>query len=269
MSTRGLRRSVAVSGTAVLLALAIPGTAHADTAIANDVVTSATAANGYTFATNTPFWSIFAVQPNGGDVDLTLSSGGTSLSSSLFGTGRTDFVAINSNSGFRPFGSYRAATSLFSGPAAHSVQFIQGSVVRSLPVPAGDGVSGPSDPDIAFAVLPNDRDVTIVDVFLTAGQKFWSTSTTAGNAMFLLESNPGSPATFIRNRSQASASSHSAVDGCTLWTANFTGWHAIAMIGDRPPSAPGVGGIAFALHRWNAAKPSTCPVKNFPGPTPA
>ena len=255
----------------VIVALCLPAAAHADTALPANTVVNGSGTNNYTFSTSTPFWSIAAIQPVSGDVDLRLyNTSSQQIGASLLGTGKTDFVAINSNSGFRPYGGYRATTNPYSGSPGYWIEQIQGHSVITLPTPANDGVSGASDPDITFAALFEADAVSIQDIYLTAGQKFWANSATAGDYLFLLESNPADSTTFLRDRSTASATTtHSTVDGCTLYTAKYTGWHALALIGNVPLIIPGSGGVAHALHRWNPAKPTTCPIKNFPDATPA
>jgi hypothetical protein len=265
-------RRVGALAVGVIAAVLLPTAAQADTPLPTHTVVSASGTNSYTFSTSTLYWSIVAIQPASGDVDLRLANATTAeqLGTSVLGTGTTDFVAVNSNAGARPFGGYRATTSPFSGSPAFWIEQIQGNSIITLPTPANDGVSGPSDPDITFAALFEADVVSISDIYLTAGQKFWASSATAGNYLFLLESNPADSTTFVRSRSAANANTtHSTVDGCTLYTAKYTGWHALALIGDVPPIIPGSGGVAHALHQWNPAKPNTCPVKNFPDATPA
>jgi hypothetical protein len=88
--------------------------------------------------------------------------------------------------------------------------------------------------------------------------------------VFFLESNPASPATYVRSRGSAvSSASGRVVDGCTIYTARFTGWHAIAVVTNSLPAATNPpGGSAYPLHRYSPSRPTSCPIKNFPGPTP-
>lgn len=75
----------------------------------------------YMFPTTTHYWSVIGVATSA-DYDLSLYDvGGALLGTSTYGTGVTDFIAINSN--LRPLGW----------------------------VPDNDGVTGPGDPDLAFA----------------------------------------------------------------------------------------------------------------------
>lgn len=263
------KRLIGALAGGLLLVLALPGVASASVALPDGVVVYGTTGNDYTYTTSTPYWSVVAVQPRSGDVDMVLYSGSTALNSSVQGTGRTDFVAVNSNPGARPLGAYHATVNPFSGSASHAVQLLQGRNVIILPVPANDGVSGAGDPDITFAVLSDDDVASVADIYLTAGQKFWAHTTSAGDSLYLLETNPASATTFTRSRTQAAGAGHAVVDGCTLYTAAYTGWHGLAVVDDRWPTGSGGAGIAYALHKWNPAKPTTCPVKNFPGPTPA
>lgn len=88
--------------------------------------------------------------------------------------------------------------------------------------------------------------------------------------MYLLEANPSNSATFIQGRSQATVSQHTQViDGCTLYTANYTGWHALVTVSDTYPQTTSPGsGIAFGIHAYNAAQPNSCPMADWPGSTP-
>jgi hypothetical protein len=269
---RSIRALPAAAGLAlVVLVVAInPGAAAAATTLPDGVVVAGAAATEYSVTTDRYYWSLVAVHPQSGNVNLALflPNGRTPLNTSALPAAKTDFVAVNSNVGARPFGAYRVPVTVASGSAAHAAQFVQGSYVIALPTPAWNGVSGASDPDINFAVLSNDDVASVADIYLTAGQKFWAHTSSAGDRLYLLESNPSQSATFTRSRGQAALATHSVVDGCTLYTATYTGWHGLAVVGDRMPTVPGAG-IGYALHQWSAAKPTTCPVKNFPGATPA
>jgi hypothetical protein len=268
---RHVRRASIIMVAGTLALLLPPAAAHADTTIGDGVTLTSSGPQAFALSTNVPYWSVVALQPvstSDDDLKLRSSTGSTTFGTSTLGTGKTDFVAINTNGGFQPTGSYQALVLPFSGSGGYAIQYVQGHTVINLPTPANDGVSGAGDPDITFAVLSNDKVVSVADIFLSAGQKFWATTTTAGNRLYLLESNPASPSTFFRSRGLAGTAVHSVVDGCTLYTATYGGWHALAVVADRSPTAPGAG-IGFALHRFNPAKPTTCPVKNFPAPTPA
>lgn len=112
--------------------------------------------------------------------------------------------------------------------------------------------------------------VSIADIYMTAGESFWATTTVAAKSMYLLEANPSNSATFIQGRSQATVSQHTQViDGCTLYTANYTGWHALVTVSDTYPQTTSPGsGIAFGIHAYNAAQPNSCPMADWPGSTP-
>jgi hypothetical protein len=255
-----------VVATAVLAAaLAGTGTAVAATALPNNTVVTSSTPGDYTFTISTTSWSVVAEHPATGDYDLMLStSGGTFLDRSDWAAGRTDFLAINSHSGKRPLGSYRSSVQLFSGDGPYAIQLRKTARVLTLPTPAWDGVSGPGDPDITFAVLPDADVVALYEIQLNAGQKFWASSTSAASKLFLLEST-SDPASWVQGRAEAVTTT--VVDGCTLYTATVRNWHALVLVGDRSPAGTN-GGLGYALHRYDPARPATCPIKNFPGPTP-
>jgi len=255
--------------------LALPGVANAAALAAESVQLGSSSAQPpaatttWDFTTTSHFWSIVGVYSDS-DYDLTLSAAGRTLTSSVYGAGRTDFIAIDSNDAHRPFGSYRATVRRYAGTTNFAVEQMQGRFVTSLPVPANDGVSGPGDADIAFATISSNRVVRISDIFLTAGDAFWVKTSAVDSDVFFLESNPADATTWIRNRASAVSSVNSrVVDGCTVYTAQFTGWHAIAMVNNSwPVTTDPAGGTGYPLIQYSTSRPSSCPVKNFPGPTP-
>lgn len=104
----------------------------------------------------------------------------------------------------------------------------------------------------------------------TAGESFWATTTAAAQNMYLLEANPSNTATFIQGRPLAASLQHTQViDGCTLYTAQYTGWHALVIVSDTYPQTTNPGsGIAFGIHAYNSAQPDSCPMADWPNPTP-
>ena len=265
---RAARALAALTG-GVLLALTLPGIASASVALPDGVVVFGGTGNDYTFATTTTYWSVIGVQPRTGDVDLVLYPvGGAALNSSTLGVARTDFVAINSNSGFRPLGELpRHRQSLLRlgsarGPAAAGARRHRAAAPG---LERRHWCRGPGH---------------CVRRALRRGRHLGGRHVPAGRPEVLgdhhrrrqqplpAETNPASSSTFTRSRTQAGAAIHGVVDGCTLYTATYTGWHGLAVVDDRWPSSPGAG-IAYALHQWNPAKPTTCPIKNFPDSTPA
>lgn len=274
-----LRRSFVVglcaAATAMVTVLALPGVANAAPLATETVRFGSTttapppATTTWDFSTTSRYWSIVGVYSDS-DYDLDLSASGTRLASSTYGSARTDFIAINSNDGARPLGSYRATVRRFSGTANFAVEQQQGRFVQNLPTPANDGVSGPGDPDITIVGIDSGRVIRIVDIFMTAGEAFWLKDTDPDGFAFFLESDPSSPATWVRTRSSAVSSANArVVDGCTIYTAQFSGWHAIALVNNSNPNPTDPRtGTGFPLHRYSSARPTSCPIKNFPGPTP-
>ncbi|WP_155375286.1 hypothetical protein [Catellatospora vulcania] len=266
------RISVLSAAAAGLLVLAMPGVAAASVPLSNDSVTLSSTPESYNYSTTNTYWSVVALQsPSSADFDLALSGGGVALGTSTQGAGRTDFIAVNSNSGFRPLGRYLATVTAYSGSGTYSVQRQTGATSIVLPAITHPGSTGASDPDLAFAVLPDDDIVSIADMWLTAGQAFWASTPTAGQHLYLIRSTAGTPSTYVRNRTAAaSGQSVAVVDGCTKYTPTVTGWHALVLVDDREPELPQVpaDGIAHALKLVDPATPNTCPVKNFPAATP-
>ncbi|MDI1465865.1 hypothetical protein QEZ54_33320 [Catellatospora sp. KI3] len=252
-----------------LLVAALPGVAQASVSLSDGAVAAASAPETYLYTTSNYYWSVAAVQPAvPGGTDLTLDDGtGVPLATSAMPGSRTDFVAVNSNSGFRPLGRYQAVA---TGTGSYWVQQRSGANIVTLPPITHPGSTGPSDPDLAFAVLVDHDIVSVADIWLTGGQQFWASTLSAGSHMFLVSSTSGVPGTYVRNRMAAmNGQTIAYVDGCTKYTAAVTGWHALVVIGDRAPvtNTP-TQGVAYALKRVDPATPSSCPVRNFPSSTP-
>jgi hypothetical protein len=97
-----------------------------------------------------------------------------------------------------------------------------------------------------------------------------ATTKSAAQTMYLLEANPSNSATFIQGRSQATTNQHTQViDGCTLYTADYTGWHALVIVSASYPQVTNPGsGIAIGIHAYNSAQPTSCPMADWPNPTP-
>jgi hypothetical protein len=109
-------------------------------------------------------------------------------------------------------------------------------------------------------------------VWLNAGDSFWvNTANYAQDGFFLLESNPADPTSFIESRTIATSYPGTrTAEGCTLFTAHYTGWHGLVAVNPGPPAVTNpVSGTAFALDRYDPSRPNTCPQRNFPAPTPA
>lgn len=253
----------------VLVAVFISQPAYAGTPLGDAQVidTNAVTAN-YTFNTISDYWSIVALSTSA-DYDIRLYDvGGALLGTSDYGTGVTDFIAINSN--LRPLGSYTATVNHYAGTGSYYVEQRQGHTVTVLPVPDNDGVTGAGDPDLAFASVMSQDVISVSDIYLTAGQQYWVNTPNTGQDFFFLESNPSDPSTFIRTRSQATAITGTrTAEGCTLYTANYSGWHGLVEVNTDPPHVTNPQqGEANALDGYDPSRPNTCPQRNFPAPTP-
>jgi len=273
---RSIIGGLAALGLTMVTVLALPGVANAaalateSVQLGSSISSPPPAVSTWDFSSTSRYWSIAAVYSDS-DYDLDVSSGGTRLSASLYGAGQTDFIAIDSNDGRRPTGaSYQATVRRYSGTADFAVEQMQGRIVVNLPVPANDGVSGPGDPDIAIVGVPSDRLATISDMYLNAGDAFWVRIDQLDEVVFFLESNPAVPATWVRNRTSAvSSAAGQQIDGCVLYTAHYSGWHAIVVMNQIIPHVTNPRtGSGFPLIRYSPSRPNSCPVKNFPGPTP-
>ncbi|MGC4885585.1 hypothetical protein ACLQ2W_00145 [Micromonospora sp. DT227] len=263
---------IAAAVTVVILgAMLNPGTARASTGLGDGDVQIARTAQDFSYRTYNRHWSVVAVQPAAtADWDLALrDSSGTTVASSLYGVGQTDFVAVDSNIGRRPFGSYTATVTQYT-PGVYWIQQRTGADTITIPAITHHGVTGPSDPDLAFVSLADNDVVSIADIHLSAGEQFWANTTTAWSTLLLIESDLSVPTTFAQGRATATARQHTQVlDGCTLYTAQRTGWHALVMIGNRAPTThTPPQGTAYALHRVDPSTPTNCPQRNFPAPTP-
>jgi hypothetical protein len=258
------------SGTVVatVAAIVLVGQAAYASTLTDGVVIDTNAVSAtYTFNTVSDYWSVIGVATSA-DYDLRLYAGGVLLGTSDYGTGVTDFIAINSN--LRPLGAYSAVVNHYAGTGSYYVEQRQGHTVTSLPVPDNDGVTGPSDPDLAFAAVNSQDVISVSDIYLIAGQQYWVNAANTGQDFYMLESNPGDSSTFIRTRAQATAiAGTSTAEGCTLYTANYTGWHGLVEINPiLPVFTNPQQGTANALDGYDPARPNTCPQRNFPDPTP-
>lgn len=256
---------------AVLLVVIGAANAYAGGNLPSGALVTGTTTQSYSYTTQYDYWSVTAVQPTAtSDYDLTLyDAGGAPLASSTYGTGVTDFVAVDSNSGTRPFQTYYPSVNLYS-PGSYWVQAQYGARTITLPTPTHHGTTGFSDPDIAYLTLNSDDVVSIADIYLTAGQSFWAVSPSAASQLYLLEADPSHPGTFVQSRYAATLRLHTQViDNCTLYTATTSGWHALTLVKDTPPTVTNpVQGIAYGLHQYDPTQPNYCPMANFPAATP-
>ncbi|HET9168492.1 MAG TPA: hypothetical protein VFN97_03615 [Actinospica sp.] len=267
-----MNRPLILTAAALLLVLADAATASATTVLPSGSVLTGTSSLQYTYTTSHPYWSVTAVQPTtGSEYFLALDDkNGNQLQESTYGTGLTNFIAVDSNAGTEPYQSYFPFVNAINA-GKYWVQAQYGSTEVSIPTPTHQGTTGFADPDISFMNLNSNNVVSIADIYLTAGQSFWASTPVAANELFLLEADPSYSTTFIQNRVDATLRQKTKViDNCTLYTASVTGWHALVMIGDTPPVATNPQqGIAFGLHQYDATNPNYCPMADFPGATPA
>ncbi|WP_042380297.1 hypothetical protein [Streptacidiphilus melanogenes] len=255
---------------ATAFAVGFTGTAWAGGVLPNGTAVSSTAAQGYAYTTSYDYWSVSAVQPSSGANDgLTLlNAGGGFAGGSDVGQDRTNFVAVDSNSGTEPFGTwYTQIVPHTAGSYWAEAQY--GAKITTIPTPTHHGTTGAGDPDIAFSVLPGNQVVTVSDLYLTAGESFWASTSTAAQELYLLEATPGLSSTYVQGRSAAAAAqSTKVVDNCTLYTAKQTGWHALVLVGDTPLTGSSQAGIAIGIHQYDPSQPTYCPMADFPGATP-
>jgi hypothetical protein len=256
---------------ALLLTVLESTSAYAGGALASGALVTGTTTQQYSYTTQYYYWSVTAVQPTAtSDFDLTVyDAAGAPLAASTYGKGVTDFVAVDSNSGTRPFQTYHPEAALYS-PGSYWVQAQYGARTVTLPAPTHHGTTGFSDPDIAYLTLNSDDVVSVADIYLTAGQSFWAVSPSAASQLYLLEADTSHPGTFVQSRYEATLRLHTqVVDNCTLYTATAAGWHALVLIKDAAPTVTNpVQGIAFGLHQYDATEPDYCPMANFPAATP-
>lgn len=262
------RLGVAVAAATTALITLTPQAAVAAVVLNDGVVLTSTTATDYLVTADKSTWAAAAVHSSSNyNVSLFDQWGGWLTSSYGYGFGSTEFVAVNSH--LLPPASYEARTATSYGPALAYTQWRQSHTTTTLPYPANDGVTGPDDPDLAFASLMSTEVVVVSDIYLTAGEAFWA-KVAPDTLFFLLESNPSDGTTDLRTRQQAAtAGVVRTAQGCTLYRATYTGWHGLLMISDTAPVAcDPPGGIAVPLHRYDPARPYTCPQRNFPSPTP-
>lgn len=269
LSLRRLPRlGVAVAAATTALITLTPQTAVAAVVLNDGVVLTSTTATDYLVTANRPAWAAAAVYSSSNyNVSLFDQWGGWLTSSYGYGFGSTEFVAINSH--LLPLTSYEARTATGYGSNLAYTQWRQSHTTTTLPYPANDGVTGPSDPDLTFTSLMSTEVVSVSDIYLKAGEAFWAKAA-PDTVFFLLESNPYDSTTSLRTRQQAAtAGALRIAQGCTLYRANYTGWHGLLMVSNTAPVATvPPGGIAIPLHRYDPTRPYTCPQRNFPDPTP-
>lgn len=214
--------------------------------------------------------SAVAIQPTAGaDFDLALlNAGGAQSGTSYDNAGKTDFVAVDSNSGAEPLGTYTADVSQYT-PGQYWIQAQYGSSIITLPTPTHHGTTGFADPDIAFISLNSNNIAAISDIYLTAGQSFRAVSTDDADSLYLLEATPYTASTYVQGRGVAQANQRTqTIDNCALYTARQTGWHALLLVGDRAPTTTSPQqGVGIGLHQYDPTQPNYCPLADFPDAT--
>ncbi|HEY7223649.1 MAG TPA: hypothetical protein VH561_08685 [Micromonosporaceae bacterium] len=262
-------RTAGVLAGAVMLLVALPGTAGAVVSLSANTAVVTSTPDTYTFSTRLQYWSVVAVQPSAGaDFDLQVSDGaGAPLVGSYWGSGVTDFVAVNSTGGARPLGGYRAQVTHFSGTGVYDVMFWEKRVVFGVPT---DPVGG-----VATALgLQYGWPAAAYMIYLRQGQGF-RVNESDYTQVFLAGSTPGVPSTYVRSRSQLAnayviADNVPAANGahCRVFQATSAGWYSLIIVftgGYEPP--PYNGGLAVFPQRYDPSQGDTltnCPVPQVP-----
>lgn len=208
ITTRRYGMVVAAVGTAALLAGPLEPAAAAD--VDPDRVDAKTpladyvpqvhefplsGAHRYSYTTSQRYWSVVGIEMNVlGDVDLLLYDDEKMdqlLKKSVYGWDVTDFVAVDSNVGRRPYGGYYPKVKTASGEGSYVIELAQGSetlssTAQTLPVEA--------------------RDVVVVrDTWLDAGTTYtFRVSPTAAvdPDVFLMESHSFPDSSWVQSRAE-------------------------------------------------------------------
>ncbi|MFC3502761.1 hypothetical protein ACFOOK_17510 [Micromonospora krabiensis] len=180
--------------------------------------------HNFGYSTSSPYWSVVALKPNSGDLDLQLyddRAQGAYLSGSAWGGTAVDFVAVDSNR--RALGDYYPRVTNWSGGGGYRVELAQGSAVLN----AGSSA----------ITMGTNNVVTVRDAYLTAGVPV-TISVAATNVgqdaeLFVLDSDPANSATWIRTRSGAVASATGGGAGATetvTVTPVRSAWYGVVVI---------------------------------------
>lgn len=180
--------------------------------------------HNFSMNTTTVDWSVIAVLPSvGSDVDLTVYDDRAQtvpLASSIGGVDVVDFVAIDTNR--RPLGDYYPRVNEWSGGTPYNIEAAQN---RNILAPGSSQI----------VHMPADL-VAVRDTFLTAGAPVLisvTPSTVDQNpGLFVMGDDPGNPATFVRSRFSASASSTGNGPGVTeflSFTPAISGWYGVVI----------------------------------------
>ena len=202
-----------------------------------------------TFATTSDYWSVVGIEsPAGSRYGLNVNSAsGTPLASSslpvVSGQQTVSFVAVNSNSGYSPIGTYQAVTSVVSGSGNYEMEYANPLRVLSN-----------GEPFVAQPITMGPGEfITTSDVYLSGGQAYrFDTAFYQHN----MPSGDYGAAYLMSSTSKAAPTEQalwhcSAVFGCSYqgWTAPQSGWYAlvIVMVGRSSTDNPTVEVDACAL----------------------
>lgn len=255
---------------AVVLTLLSPHPALAAIIMTDGTVYTNTGHTDYQFTTDYYGWSAVALfSPVDYHLNLFQGTTGTAYlaSSTTYAPGRTEFIAINSR--YRPLSPYRAEAIRYIGTGPAYVEWDQAKHHKVvLPYPANDGVTGPGDPDLAYVSLSTSQVINLYTIELAAGDAFWARSH-PDTRIFFLESNPYHATQIVTRKDVARAGMLYMTDNCTLYRATRSGQHALVIVTDFEPfTTTPAEGVAVPLHRFDPARPYTCPQNNFPEYTP-
>ncbi|RKF24201.1 hypothetical protein [Micromonospora globbae] len=179
--------------------------------------------HNFGYSTSSVYWSVVALKPNSGDLDLQLyddRAQGTYLSGSAAGGTTIDFVAVDSNR--RALGDYYPRVTNWSGGGGYRIELAQGTTVLN----AGSST----------ITMGTNNVVTVRDTYLTAGVPV-TISVAATNSgqdaeLFLMSSDANS-ATWIRPRSSAVASATAGGAGATetlTFTPTVSAWYGVVVV---------------------------------------
>jgi hypothetical protein len=180
--------------------------------------------HNFSMNTTSADWSVIAVVPSvGSDVDLTVYDDRAEtlpLAFSQAAVDVVDFVAIDTNR--RSFGDYYPRVNNFSGGTPYNIEVAQN---RNILAPGSSQI----------VHMPADL-VAVRDTLLTAGAPVLisvTPSTVDQNpGLFVMGDDPGNPATFVRSRSAAAASSIGNGPGVTeflSFTPAISGWYGVVI----------------------------------------
>ena len=170
----------------------------------------------WSFGTNTPYWSVLAVQPSSGQDSYTdVGFDGTGfVRSAPNGVTGVNFVAIDSNAGRRPFGPY-FGRAIPGGAPRYTIMLAQGA-----------DIVGAGSTSITWG---GGRFVTVRDIYLTGGQQATVTVNPADIA-YLFASDPADSSTWVQPRDLAGARTSG---GRMRYTAVRAGWHGLVLVNRR------------------------------------